>query len=151
MPLYEYQCQKCGHIDEYLMKFSDPDPHDCQKCHGPVAKKVSQTSFALKGDGWYVTDYKAKPEAQKSEVTTAEATPAVGGSEAAGGDSSGKQAKTGDSAPAAPKAGDASGKAASGGGSVAGASASSSSSPSSSSSSSSNQSQGSSGSSQSTP
>jgi putative FmdB family regulatory protein len=79
MPIYEYQCQKCHHVDEYLMKFSDPDPTQCEKCHGPVAKLVSQTSFALKGEGWYVTDYKpqtkqeGKEDAKPADSKTTEA------------------------------------------------------------------------------
>jgi putative FmdB family regulatory protein len=59
MPIYEFKCEECGHIDEYLMGFSDPAPHHCTKCQGHVSKVMSQTSFALKGSGWYVTDYKA--------------------------------------------------------------------------------------------
>jgi putative FmdB family regulatory protein len=57
MPIYEYQCESCGKLEEILMKFSDPDPVGCASCGGPVKKLISQSSFALKGSGWYVTDY----------------------------------------------------------------------------------------------
>jgi putative FmdB family regulatory protein len=84
MPIYEYQCHNCKLVEEHLMRFSDPDPTNCPKCNGPVSKLVSQTSFALKGEGWYVTDYKAKPksESKPGEVEAASQATAAAGSEA---------------------------------------------------------------------
>ena len=58
MPIYEYQCQKCGEIEEALQKFSDKPLTKCKQCSGKLHKLVSQSSFHLKGSGWYVTDYK---------------------------------------------------------------------------------------------
>ena len=60
MPIYEYQCKKCGEIAEVLQKFSDPPVSECQACGGQMDKLMSMNSFQLKGSGWYVTDYKAK-------------------------------------------------------------------------------------------
>ncbi len=57
MPIYEYQCQKCGQIEEALQKFSDKPLSKCKHCSGKLHKLVSQSSFHLKGTGWYVTDY----------------------------------------------------------------------------------------------
>ena len=57
MPIYEYQCQKCGEIEEALQKFSDKPLTKCRFCSGKLHKLVSQSSFHLKGSGWYVTDY----------------------------------------------------------------------------------------------
>ena len=57
MPIYEYQCQKCGEIEEALQKFSDKPLTKCKQCSGKLHKLVSQSSFHLKGSGWYVTDY----------------------------------------------------------------------------------------------
>ena len=57
MPIYEYQCQKCGEIEEALQKFSDKPLTKCKHCSGRLHKLVSQSSFHLKGTGWYVTDY----------------------------------------------------------------------------------------------
>jgi putative FmdB family regulatory protein len=57
MPIYEYQCQKCGEIEEALQKFSDKPLTKCKLCTGKLHKLVSQSSFHLKGSGWYVTDY----------------------------------------------------------------------------------------------
>jgi putative FmdB family regulatory protein len=60
MPIYEYECSKCGKIEEALQKFSDKPLTKCKFCSGKLTKLVSQSSFHLKGSGWYVTDYAAK-------------------------------------------------------------------------------------------
>lgn len=60
MPIYEYQCESCGHEFEVMQKFSDPPIRECQLCHGEVRKLISQSTFHLKGTGWYVTDYAKK-------------------------------------------------------------------------------------------
>ncbi|MBT3388168.1 MAG: zinc ribbon domain-containing protein [Desulfobacula sp.] len=57
MPIYEYQCQDCGRIEEVFQKISDPVCTTCPKCEGILDKLISQSSFHLKGSGWYVTDY----------------------------------------------------------------------------------------------
>ena len=75
MPIYEYQCQKCGEIEEALQKFSDKPLSKCKQCSGKLHKLVSQSSFHLKGSGWYVTDYtnrskdSGSAEDKKSEKT----------------------------------------------------------------------------------
>jgi putative FmdB family regulatory protein len=60
MPIYEYECTKCGNIEEVLQKFSDKPLTKCPKCSGRLQKLVSQSTFHLKGTGWYVTDYAGK-------------------------------------------------------------------------------------------
>lgn len=57
MPIYEYECTKCGRVEEALQKFSDKPLKKCHHCSGKLHKLVSQSSFQLKGTGWYVTDY----------------------------------------------------------------------------------------------
>ena len=59
MPIYEYECEKCGKTFEVLQKFSDAPLTSCD-CSGKLRKLISQSSFHLKGSGWYVTDYKGK-------------------------------------------------------------------------------------------
>jgi len=61
MPIYEYECEKCGRIEEVLQKFSDKPLSRCGHCSGKLHKLVSQSAFHLKGAGWYVTDYAKKP------------------------------------------------------------------------------------------
>lgn len=74
MPLYEYQCTTCGAIEEAIQKFSDAPLTTCQQCAGKLNKLISQSSFHLKGTGWYVTDYNKKPpaatESKSQESTT---------------------------------------------------------------------------------
>ena len=60
MPIYEYKCSKCGHIQEMWQKFSDPPVDRCALCGGSVKKIISNNTFHLKGTGWYVTDYASK-------------------------------------------------------------------------------------------
>jgi len=57
MPIYEYQCDACGHIFEARQKFSDAPLNECPECQGAVKKLISQTGFALKGGGWYDQGY----------------------------------------------------------------------------------------------
>ena len=59
MPIYEYQCQKCGNELEALQKISDAPLTDCPECGAPeLRKKISAAAFRLKGGGWYETDFK---------------------------------------------------------------------------------------------
>ncbi|MBL0732116.1 MAG: zinc ribbon domain-containing protein [Desulfosarcina sp.] len=67
MPLYEYECEKCGEIEEVLQKFSDKPLIKCKHCSGNLHKLVSHSSFHLKGTGWYVTDYANKSQHNSSE------------------------------------------------------------------------------------
>ncbi|OFZ20900.1 MAG: transcriptional regulator [Bdellovibrionales bacterium GWB1_55_8] len=65
MPLYEYQCKTCDQVHEIMQKFSDAPLSECPECKGPVEKLMSLGSFALKGSGWYTTDYKRTSSAPK--------------------------------------------------------------------------------------
>jgi putative FmdB family regulatory protein len=57
VPIYEYQCTKCGEIFEAFQKITDEPLSQCKFCHATVEKLISQSSFQLKGSGWYLTDY----------------------------------------------------------------------------------------------
>jgi len=59
MPIYEYQCQKCGTF-EVTQRITEKPLGKCPNCKGKVKKLISNTSFQLKGTGWYVTDYARK-------------------------------------------------------------------------------------------
>ncbi len=97
MPIYEYSCQKCGRHLEVMQKMSDKPLTRCPECKGKLEKIFSQTSFQLKGSGWYVSDYTSRGKAEKSEkpdkgektekkevATTCAATGATGGGCATG-------------------------------------------------------------------
>lgn len=64
MPIYEYECRQCGKCLEIMQKFSDTPLSTCADCGGEMKKLISNTSFVLKGSGWYVTDY-ASPDRKK--------------------------------------------------------------------------------------
>ncbi len=66
MPIYEYQCKNCGFTFEQLQKVTDKPLKECPECHKPALYKlVSPTSFKLKGNGWYVTDFKKEEKKDK--------------------------------------------------------------------------------------
>jgi len=67
MPLYEYECEKCGHRFELIRKFSDPPLEVCPKCGGAVRKLMSSPAIQFKGTGWYVTDYAKKDQVAPSK------------------------------------------------------------------------------------
>jgi putative FmdB family regulatory protein len=60
MPLYEYECDACGHRFERIQKFSDPPVDKCPTCGGKVHKLLSSPAIQFKGSGWYITDYAKK-------------------------------------------------------------------------------------------
>lgn len=60
MPIYEYECQACGHKKEALQKISDDPLTECPECGKSELKKlISAAGFRLKGAGWYETDFKS--------------------------------------------------------------------------------------------
>jgi putative FmdB family regulatory protein len=84
MPLYEYECEACGHRFEVIRKFSDAPLERCPKCGGAVHKLQSAPAFHLKGSGWYVTDYARKDSGSRP----GEAKSGTGGGESTSGDES---------------------------------------------------------------
>lgn len=81
MPIYEYQCQACGHEHEALQKLNAEPLVICPACSQPeLMKKISAAGFRLKGGGWYETDFKSgnkKNVAGEASSTPAASTPAA--------------------------------------------------------------------------
>jgi putative FmdB family regulatory protein len=74
MPIYEYQCEKCGTF-EMTQRITEKPLSKCPTCKSRVKKLISNTSFQLKGTGWYITDYARKDKsATKSDNGTAKST-----------------------------------------------------------------------------
>ena len=99
MPLYEYQCDACGHRFEVIQKFSDAPIETCPKCSGAVRKLIAAPAFQLKGTGWYVTDFAKKgtpaaPAAEKSGDAAGE----TGSAAAADKSTTADKGKSGDGA-----------------------------------------------------
>lgn len=60
MPIYEYQCAECEHVEEVIQKISDEPLKICPACQKPaLQKKVTAAGFRLSGGGWYETDFKS--------------------------------------------------------------------------------------------
>ena len=59
MPIYAYRCEGCGFQKDALQKLSDLPLLDCPQCDQPrLVKQVTAAGFALKGTGWYATDFR---------------------------------------------------------------------------------------------
>jgi putative FmdB family regulatory protein len=117
MPLYEYQCAKCGKKSEFIQNFSDPHETKCPRCGGVLKKLLSSPAVQFKGSGFYATDYGksggSKSEDSKSEEkkSSSKGEEGTGGGEAKGagageskGDSSKGEKGSGGEANAAPAA-----------------------------------------------
>ena len=72
MPIYEWHCPKCGQEQETLQEINDSAPL-CIDDNEKMKKKISRSSFQLKGEGWYKDGYskpvKSKPVKSKPERT----------------------------------------------------------------------------------
>jgi putative FmdB family regulatory protein len=100
MPLYEYECKKCGHRFEKIQKFSDRMVKKCPECGGVVEQMISAPAVQFKGSGWYVTDYAKKSSGlSSSESRDAKESKAEkeGPSKAEGKESSAKEGASKDS------------------------------------------------------
>jgi putative FmdB family regulatory protein len=92
MPIYEYACAACGHRFEEWQKMSDKPVRTCPKCKAKkVEKLISQTSFTLKGGGWY-SDLYAGPKPSASSKGDKGDTGASSSSDASASESSTKDA-----------------------------------------------------------
>ncbi|MCR9185849.1 MAG: zinc ribbon domain-containing protein [Halieaceae bacterium] len=99
MPIYEYQCQACGHLHEALRKISDAPLVDCPACgKAELRKKVSAAGFRLKGGGWYETDFKTS--GKKNLVAGGDDKSSAPAASAASADSGSASAKVSEAKPA---------------------------------------------------
>lgn len=72
MPIFTFKCEKCGEFEfiepspsQFFLKnsidlYDDSAIIPCVHCEASSSKvfSVGQSSFVLKGTGWYSTDYK---------------------------------------------------------------------------------------------
>ena len=73
MPIYEFECKKCGAHTEVFQKMNDKQPTKCPKCGGRLERMVSAPSIQFKGSGFYLTDY-GRSGQKDSEKKESEAT-----------------------------------------------------------------------------
>ena len=110
MPLYEYECLKCGRHTDKIEPVAGPHLKKCPHCGGKVESVITAPAIKFKGSGWYVTDYagkspdggskESKPAAEGKEGgkdVGAKDSKDGGNQEAAGKDSSTKETSSKDS------------------------------------------------------
>lgn len=100
MPIYEYNCPKCGDFDQ-MQKITDGPLKKCPTCKAKVTKLISNPAFHLKGGGWYITDYGRKDGGGGSESKTDDSGSSASSSEAKSEKKEKKADKKGSSASAA--------------------------------------------------
>lgn len=84
MPIYEYECTQCGKRKEVWQKISDKPLTLCDSCKGRLRKLISQSTFHLKGSGWYVTDYASKSSNCTQSASTGATSSSTVGAEGTG-------------------------------------------------------------------
>jgi len=68
MPVYEYKCTDCNEQFEITQKITDDPVTTCNLCGGELKRLITNTSFVLKGSGWYVTDYPSADRKKAMDV-----------------------------------------------------------------------------------
>ncbi|MDR2892579.1 MAG: zinc ribbon domain-containing protein [Deltaproteobacteria bacterium] len=103
MPIYEYCCADCHKVfEEWTRRIDDKDAQPCPDCGGEARRIVSNTSFVLKGGGWYVTDYGYRKG--KDEEAPSGSGGKTGGTESSGSSNSAPAGEASASAAATPSA-----------------------------------------------
>lgn len=105
MPIYEYECEKCGSVVEVMHSVNGDGPKACEtpKCKGVPHRKISASGFILKGGGWYTSEYPSEARKKGWEQESKAANPTAA-APAGGSDSSAPApAAPAESKPAAPK------------------------------------------------
>ena len=83
MPIYAFECGRCGHQFDRLQKMSDPDPSVCPDCGAEqVRRQLTAPSFRLSGAGWYETDFKKDGDKKRNLADKAEPAKTEGAGEA---------------------------------------------------------------------
>ncbi|HOX27783.1 MAG TPA: zinc ribbon domain-containing protein [bacterium] len=60
MPVYVYECNKCGHTFEVMQKVDEEPRKRCPECKGKVKKVFQPVGIVFKGGGFYKTDSRKK-------------------------------------------------------------------------------------------
>ncbi len=73
MPLYDYQCEKCGHVFEVMQSFSDAPISQCPACKAKkVQRLISRPAVHFKGGGFYITDSKGGGKSATASSSSAD-------------------------------------------------------------------------------
>ncbi len=58
MPIYDYECKKCGRKFELRRSFGEDDEACCPDCRGEAVRVFTPVPVIFKGSGFYVTDHR---------------------------------------------------------------------------------------------
>ena len=76
MPIYEYACGQCGYEFEAEQRITEEPLETCPECQSRQVKRlISQTSFVLKGGGWYSDLYATRKGKSPEKTESASDTP----------------------------------------------------------------------------
>lgn len=75
MPIYEYECEDCGHHFERFQSVQDAPIRECPQCSGRVHKIFHPVGIIFKGSGWYITDSRKTPSSTSEDKSKSD-TPA---------------------------------------------------------------------------
>lgn len=84
MPIYEYECDKCGTVFEAMQGISAKPLKTCNglgcndKDNGKVHRLVSASGFILKGSGWYTSEYPSEARKKGWEKESTQSKPDTG-------------------------------------------------------------------------
>ena len=99
MPIYAFECDRCGHAFDRLQKLSDPDPETCPACgEAAIRRQLTAPAFRLAGSGWYETDFKNDGDKKRNLADSGDAPKA----DAPKADAPKTEAKPAESKPATP-------------------------------------------------
>lgn len=74
MPLYEYQCTRCGKRTEKIQSVHAEPLRECEACGGALERLISPPAIQFKGSGWYITDYARKSSVSNGAADKKDAT-----------------------------------------------------------------------------
>jgi putative FmdB family regulatory protein len=77
VPIYEYQCAKCGTVTDIRHGFKETTSDSCPKCGGDLKRLFNPAGIVFKGSGFYVTDSRKPAETKSESAPAAPATPAA--------------------------------------------------------------------------
>jgi putative FmdB family regulatory protein len=100
MPIYEYKCPKCG-VFETMQRITEPALKRCPTCKSKVDRMISNTSFVLKGSGWYATDYAHSGSGKSSDTSGDKSSDKSGGKPSGESTGNGANSSSSDTAAAA--------------------------------------------------
>ena len=76
MPIYAYRCSSCGCQKDVMQKMSDAPLSNCPECGKETfSKQLTAAGFQLKGNGYYVTDFKGGPKKSDAKEAKQEGKP----------------------------------------------------------------------------